>query len=221
MSVSIIIATYGDRWWEELALERAFPSAHDQGAHEIIVGHDDHLSIGPVRNVLAEKASGDWLCFLDADDELAPGYIEAMEHSIFPARLTNAMTVAIEDVEEAVRKPLLLTPRVQQIIGGRRRPPRFYPEVNLLSGNWLIVGTLIERELFEKVGGFGDYPHGFEDWSLWYKATKLGAEVVRVKDAVYVQHVNPKSKHRMGWRDRKYQVSTHISVQKELEAWKS
>lgn len=206
MNVSVIIATYGDRWWEELALERAFPSAHDQGAHEIIVGHDDRLAIGPVRNVLAKKATGDWLLFLDADDELAPGYIRAMETAYHRER-------------EHDRGPFLLTPAVAKVRKQRRSAPTFYPEVDLSVANWLVIGTLIERDLFERVGGFGDYPHGFEDWSVWSKAAKAGAKVVKVPKAVYVQHINPQSKHRVGWKDRRWQVETHQRVQAELEAW--
>ena len=186
-----------------MARERAFPSAQNQGAHEIIVGHDTHLSIGPVRNVLAGKASGDWLCFLDADDELAPGYLDAMARALERERGDG---------------PLLLTPAVSQVRKGRPSRPDFYKEVPLEQANWLIVGTLITRSLFNAVGGFEDYPHGFEDWALWNKASR-NARVVKVKDAVYVQHVNPQSKHRRGWRDRRWQVETHQRVQAELAAW--
>jgi glycosyltransferase involved in cell wall biosynthesis len=191
VSISIIIATYGEETWAQTALTRALPSVEGVDA-EVLIGHDPEATIAGVRNEIASHATGKWLCFLDADDELAPGYIEAMT--------------------QAMQRKCLLTPRVQQIINRREHPAKYYPEVNLMSGNWLVVGTLIERSLFKKVGGFGDYPHGF-------KATKLGAEVVRVDDAIYRQHVNPRSKHRMGWRNRRYQVSTHHSVQAELEAW--
>lgn len=152
-----------------------------------------------MRNALAANAEGDWLCFLDADDELASGYLEAM------ARVGG--------------DNVLLTPAVQKVRKGKRAAPTFYPEVDLMVANWLIVGTLVRRDLFERVGGFEDYPHGFEDWSLWFKCVKTGARVVRVPKAVYIQHVNPQSKHRQGWRDRKWQVATHQRVQAELEAW--
>jgi GT2 family glycosyltransferase len=100
-----------------------------------------------------------------------------------------------------------------------RRHFGFYPEVDLLKANWLVVGTLITRDLFLRIGGFSDYPHGFEDWSAWYKATRLGARVVKVPKALYIQHVNPQSKHRQGWRDRRWQVATHQRVERELAAW--
>jgi GT2 family glycosyltransferase len=165
----------------------------------VIAGHDPSGTIASIRNELAQDAKGDWLLFLDADDELAPRYIQAMEH--------------------AERPNSLLTPSVQKIIKKRENPPVFYPEVDLMTANWLIIGTLVERDLFLRVGGFEDYPHGFEDWSLWYKCAKVGAEVVRVPKAVYRQHVNPQSKHRLGWKDRRWQVETHERVQRELEAW--
>lgn len=198
--ISIIIATYGEESWHELALTRALPSVEHYQENEILVGHDPDASIAQVRNSLAREATGRWLCFLDADDELAPGYLEAMER--------------------AAASKYLLNPRVRKIVRGHHHPPRFYPTCNLLTGNYLVIGTVVERSLFERAGGFEDYPHGFEDWSLWYKCTRLGAKVKPVPGAIYIQHVNPKSKHRMGWRDRNYQVSTHVRVQTELEAWK-
>ena len=196
--ISIIIATYGEESWRELALTRALPSVEHYDT-EILVGHDEDASIAQVRNALAAKATGEWLCFLDADDELARGYLEAMERKLGRGRL--------------------LTPRVMQIVQGRRKRAAFIKKVNLMTGNYLVIGTAIERSLFERAGGFCDYPHGFEDWSLWYKAARLGAQVVQVPAAIYIQHVNPDSKHRQGWKDREYQVSTHLAVQAELEAW--
>lgn len=170
------------------------------------MGHDDRLAIGPVRNVLAGKASGDWLCFLDADDQLAPWYLAEMFNRYHAER-------------EHSRGPFLLTPSVSKMRKGRRSSAAFYPEVPLWQANWLVVGTLIERDLFERVGGFEDYPHGFEDWSLWNKAAKAGAQVVKVPKAIYIQHINPRSKHRLGWKNRRWQVETHQRVEAELAAW--
>ena len=110
----------------------------------------------------------------------------------------------------------LLTPMVHVYIKGRPRRKMFYPQIDLASGNWLVVGTALERSLFMEVGGFGDYPHGFEDWSLWAKCWKLGALVVPVPRAVYCAHWNNDSKHRQLWRDRKAQVREHERIEKEL-----
>ena len=202
MNVSILISTYGGDEWAGMALERAFPSANVQGAYEVSSHHQFDGTIASVRNAAAEQATGDWLCFLDADDELAPGYLDAMERAL---------------EQEGHDGNLLLTPAVQYVRKGRPARPLFLDRGKPLSDdNWLVVGTLIERRAFMEVGGFSDYPHGFEDWSLWAKAWQAGAKIVKVPDAVYICHVNPRSKHRQGFRNRRWQVETHNRVRAEL-----
>ena len=205
MSVSIIIATYGGEEWESLARIRALQSAIGQGCKQILPRHYPSLTIAQARNKAAEEARGDWLCFLDADDELAPGYLDAMERAYERERLGG---------------DLLLTPAVQYVRGKRETEPHFLDRgIPLSQDNWLVVGTLIRREMFERVGGFPDYPHGFEDWGIWYKAERAGARIVKVPDATYRAHVNPRSKHKLLWRNRREQVRTHERVAAELAAW--
>lgn len=202
MSISVCISTYGEDSWKDLAQSRARPSVEDQDC-EIIVAHDTHGTIASVRNFAAEQATGVWLCFLDADDELAPGFLTAIRKAV-----TEGARVGGK---------VLLTPAVAYVINGKKQKPRFLDRgIPLSEDNFLIVGTLVQRELFMAVGGFSDYPHGFEDWSLWAKCWKAGAEVVQVPRAVYVAYVNHNSKHRVGWRDRKWQVATHERVRREL-----
>ena len=203
MNVSIVISTYGDEEWADLAWSRAYPSADDQDAFEIVIGHDDKATIAQVRNALARKATGDWLCFLDADDELAPGFLDSMRRA--------------EQRTPTHRVPALFTPAIVSVRKGHHGPPGFRDVGRpLTEDNWLVVGTLIHRDLFFEVGGFNDYEHGFEDWSLWAKAWKAGAEIVKVPDAHYLYHHNPQSKHKQRWRDRKWQVARHMEVRAEL-----
>lgn len=199
--ISIIITTYGDESWKELAQKRAIPSTKDQGAYEVIIHHDEFSEIGPARNHAAEKATGEWLLFLDADDELEHEYVDAM-------------TAAICD--ERRPEPALLQPAVRYVRKGQMQNPILIPEKDLSTDNYLVIGTVLRRSLFRKVGGFGDYPHGFEDWSLWAKCWREGARVYPVPRAIYNAHVNPLSKHRQMWRNRALQVETHVRVQKEL-----
>lgn len=205
MSVSIIIATYGDEAWKRLALTRAYPSATKQDAAEIIAVHEPDMSIAQVRNAAAERATSEWLCFLDADDELGPNYTEVMWRALEQER----------EIDETT--PPLLTPAVRQIRRGRSSSPSFFDRgVSLRDDNWLVLGTLVQRELFLEVGGFNDYPHGFEDWSLWAKCWKAGAKIVKVRDAVYIYYWNPDSAHHKSWKDRKWQIEMHNKVRAEL-----
>ena len=86
MSVSVLIATYGDSEWEDLAWSRAWPSANANHPSELLCFHDPDGTIASVRNEVGNQAKSDWLCFLDADDELAPGYLDAMRRAAGQAR---------------------------------------------------------------------------------------------------------------------------------------
>lgn len=189
MSISVLIATYGEESWAELALTRALPSAQHQGALEILLGHDSEGTIASARNGLAEQASGEWLCFLDADDELGQGFIPAMQR-------------ASERASRGGWPPRLLTPAVRQIRNGRPRGPFFFPACEFTTGNWLIIGTLVQREFFLELGGFHEFAHGLEDWNLWARCVRAGAEITKVPRAIYVAHYAPDSKHHQLSRDR-------------------
>lgn len=199
--ISIVITTYGADHWKEVATKRAIPSAKAQNAYEVIYWHDPVNEIGPARNTAAEQATGEWLLFLDADDELAEGYVEAMTGAICDPRRPE---------------PAMLQPAVRYWRKGRPMNPTMIPIKDLRVDNFLVIGTVVRRSLFTRVGGFNDYPHGFEDWSLWAKCWKAGAQVFPVPKAIYDAHVNPQSKHRQMWRDRDYQVRTHLRIQHEL-----
>lgn len=199
-TISILITTYDDPAWEEMAWTRAHPSAALQEPEEIIIRHYRDLSIGPARNATAKEATGDFLIHLDADDELHPNYLAAMRTALN----TNNDSLA------------LFQPAVQYTRKNRVQPPQLFPPGDLRVDNFLVVGTMVSRNLFNQVGGFEDYPHGFEDWSLWAKCWKAGASVVQVPEAIYIAHINPYSKHRQLWRNRREQVATHLRVAAEL-----
>ncbi len=202
MSISVIVATYGDTEWVKVADERAIPSIEDE--YEMVPVHLHLGTISASRNAAAKLSRGGWLCFLDADDELAPGYIRAME-------------TAVEQQPNATR--LLFTPAVSTVRNGRGSTPTFFREVPLRQANWLVVGTLIHKDLFWEVGGFPEAEHGLEDWALWSKCARVGATVVKVPDAVYRYWANPNSMHRQLWRDKKVQRAAHQRVAAELDEW--
>jgi GT2 family glycosyltransferase len=206
MNISVLVATYGDESWVTTAA-RAIVSATTQDAFEVVAHHDPDGTVSSSRNALAQQAAGDWLLFLDADDELAPGYVDAMSKA------------AHQNLLDPMR---LFTPAVRHVKKGRPAAPFFFDRgISLRQDNWLVVGTLVHKTLFMEVGGFGEYPHGFEDFSLWSKCWRAGAEVIKVPDAIYVYHHNPQSKHKQGWRDRKWQVATHERVVAELDEWEA
>lgn len=176
--MDIVIATFGDQHWAELARHRALPSAKKQG--RCILSHGTTLA--EARNAGLDEVRSEFCIFLDADDQLEPGYVEAMEAAEADLR----------------------APRVRYVRAGCAHAP-YFPKVAghehactadcLAEGNWLVIGTAVRTELARHVGGFRDEPI-YEDWSLFLRCYRAGATVERVPDAVYQAHVRPKSRNR-------------------------
>lgn len=177
-SVAVIVSSYGDWKWAQLALSRAVPSAVIAAPDELIIKHDADGDNSSVRNAAAWSANSKWLCFLDADDVLDQAYVEAMRPFLH-------------------EHDLLLAPYVQTVNQSGVTTPAQIPN----AGNWpntndAVVGTLIERERFLRLGGFDKRFWPWTDWELWLRACKDGATKIHVAGAVYVVHDRPGSENK-------------------------
>lgn len=172
--ISVLIATHGDDAWRDLAWSRAYPTAADQ-ADEVLVVHEPDKTLAQTRNILAGAAFGDYLCFLDADDELEPGYIDRMREA-FP----RFETWIINPPDAP-----LLAPAVRYVDQNGSASKAVIPS----KGRWpdlneCVIGTLVWRKLFAAVGGFRELP-SLEDYDLWLRCVKAGATIRHVPAAVY------------------------------------
>lgn len=181
MNVAVVIATYGDDEWALKAAGHAFPSALAATARDanVVLHHEHDGTLATARNNGAKRAmekldstkTPDWLCFLDADDTLHPGFMRAMEDA----------------VDEAKSKPgFLLAPAVSYVAPDGSRSEPVIPNQGMWPVlNECVIGTLIHRELFAHVGGFHEWPV-YEDWELWLRCVAAGATIVHVPGAVYL-----------------------------------
>lgn len=204
--ISVVIATYGDQRWRDLAWSRAYPSALGQ-ADDVTVIYDPDGTVASTRNEGAATAKGEWLLFLDADDEIASGYIAAMTAAILVGE-------PWESAAGTAAPANLYTPRVQYVHRGRGGQPFFHPEIAPQDGNWLVIGTVVPRWLFREVGGFEEWPI-YEDWALFARMQKAGADVVRVPDAVYRawRKAGPTRNHAF---DRPGKLAAHAQIRRAV-----
>lgn len=176
-TVDVCISYYGDKAiWEPLA-KRAKASAVAQTVQPYTV-FTTYFEEGPLsraRNVCAARSSADWLIFLDADDELDPGYVEAMLAGEGDLRWPSTLGV-VEGREDDY--PVLLQPKQ-----------------NLLWGNHMVIGSMVRRRIFEQVGGFRDLPC-LEDWDCWIRCVIAGAQTAPCPEAIYRVHVQPNSRNK-------------------------
>lgn len=162
MDVTIIVATYGSNDWRDMGAATAdlFDAVHVHGR-----------GLAHARNTAAEAATSEWLIFLDADDALAPGYVDAMAAADGDLR---APTLELYYPDRVVTPDL--TAR------------------NIERTNPCCIGTAIRRSLFLSCGGFPALP-GWEDWALFLRAYRRGATITHVPAAVYRQVVRPRSRN--------------------------
>lgn len=217
MNVAIIVATFGSEEWRERG-KAAYQDVLEQGAYHTLRWHEPDSTLAGVRNAAAAAANGDWLCFVDADDSLCPGYLEAMEDEV-SERLYRAGLDPPTDDKPLDPERTLLVPAVEYPDSRRPEIPAWGRP--LIEINCAVIGTLVPRRLFLKVGGFRDRladgsplpAPGVEDWDLWLRCQIAGAVLVPVPDAVYCAS----SRAGAGSHDR----GIYDAVRAELEpAWR-
>jgi glycosyltransferase involved in cell wall biosynthesis len=156
-----------------------------------------NLRTSGARNFGAAQAVGDVLMFLDHDDELLPNAVETLLslRAEFPeARAVHADHTYVNLVT-GVRYPDHHTAqpafhRMRRIPVLRRTPfgrlygrPLYYA---LLRGNLLQQPWAIDRDFFQRLGGFAVDIRYCEDWELYLRVTR--AAPVAVSDRVISHH---------------------------------
>lgn len=174
--VSIIIPTFNRAAW----LPKAIASAKGTGAEVIVVdnGSSDgtpeicratdgirHIRLDPnvrqarARNAGIKESSGEFLLFLDDDDQLLPGALEEQVRSL-----------ESDPVLGFVYGPILIGDSQNCLPTGETKPEQC-PTGDifwlLLEGNFIAIpSVLTRRKLVEEIGMFDPEVVGAEDWML-------------------------------------------------------
>jgi glycosyltransferase involved in cell wall biosynthesis len=188
---SCLIATHGDDAWSELAWTRAYPSAESQGFDEVIVEHHPEATLAQARNRALASADCDFVVFVDADDELEAGYLDAVKREV-----ASGKTLSVMGGSDIPIDTVLLAPAVRYVhargVSDARIPNRGrWPQLNEC-----VIGTAAPRRLLLELGGFEEW-NAWEDWALWLKCVAAGARLVHVDDAVYRAHVSANGRNRV------------------------
>ena len=191
MDVTVVVGTYGNTAWRDLAYSRAIPSVPEG----IPVVHRHALTLAQARNEGLRLVDTEFVIHLDADDELEPGYIEAMARGTADIRGPVARYVT-------GRRLRLWQPRV----AGHRHD--CIAEC-LPDGNWLIVGAAARTDILRSVGGWRDWSV-YEDWCLFLRCYRAGATYEQIRDAIYRAHVRPDSRNRAPSMEEKNRVHHEI-----------
>lgn len=183
MDVTVCIGTFGDQSWIELAKRAAASVPND-----VPLIHKHEANLTDARNAALAEVATEWVIHLDADDQLEPGYVEAMERGTADVR--GPMARYIRGTSENLWQP--------RVWGHRHNC-----NANCLTdGNWLLVGAAVRTEIIRKAGGWRDFPWS-EDWDTWIRCWKAGATFELIPDAIYRAHVRDDSRNRGATQEAK------------------
>ncbi len=182
---SVLAQTCGD--WEMIVCDDGSSDDTGQATLQAAAG-DTRVSVirqqnagpGSARNLAAGRARGEFLCILDSDDEMDPGYLDVISglieshpgadiYSCNARVLDSGGAEGVWDVEISAQEAFSLS----------------LPE--MLQRNRIFVMATVRAETFHRMGGF-DTSSLVEDYDLWLRILAAGGRHVGTGRTLGIYH---------------------------------
>lgn len=225
MTISVIIPTYN----REKQIKRAIESVIRQtyGALEIIIVDDgstdntedvvcqiEERKIKYVRqknqgacvarNRGIKEASGDYIAFLDSDDEWVSNKLERQMSHI--NNVGSEVSVCNYVIENNNKTKVAMSNIHSEV----------FTLNELLNYNYITTGAiLIKRELLQKVGMFDEKMPRYQDWELALRIARK-TEIPFLNEPLLIQHVQKESISRSTSKDKKFYALERM-LEKNIE----
>lgn len=190
-AIEIVIVDDGSTNPETLELLRNPPWPRTR------IFHKENGGPASARNFAITEARGRYILPLDADDCIAPSYVEK----------AVALLDASEDVGIVYCKALKF--------GAENGPWNLpaYTLRELVIDNIIFVTSLFRRDDWEHVGGFSESLRlGVEDYDFWVKIVALGREVRQLDEPLFHYRVGHVSRTTGFQQDRGAVVKTYADI---------
>lgn len=194
LDVTIAVGTYGDREYVDWTYKRPAQCALYQ---QVPFVHVHGRNLCEARNAALAAVRTEFVCFVDADDEIDRRYFERMELGSADIRVPSVRYVG--SGAEA--------PRVPRVVGHNH----LCHAACLAEGNYIVVGAVARTRVLRSVGGFPDYPI-YEDWALWVRCWQAGATIETVPGAIYLAQYRQGSRNRAPNPEEKMRVHRWIAA---------
>lgn len=125
---------------------------------------DANMGVAHSRNQAVKVATGDWLLFLDGDDVLTENFIDEMKAQ---ARWKKADIFYPSTIIWSMWGD-------SKLKNGYFSPPQDLKLEHFEKQNYVVVTSLMKREVFDMVGGFDEDLILFEDYKFFFEAFLMG-----------------------------------------------
>lgn len=126
--------------------------------------------VSSARNVGAKAAKGEFLLFLDADDKIAPRYLQEAIVKI----LSQPNCKLVYSKAEYFGKQT-----------GSWDLPQYTTFANLLRNNMIYCTALHRKSDFTKLDGFDENLSAYEDWDYWIRLLQDGGQVIHIDEVLF------------------------------------
>jgi glycosyltransferase involved in cell wall biosynthesis len=189
---SVVAQTFGD--WEAIVADDFSTDATAEiaagfGPRVKVVRSSENRGPAAARNLALDKANGELVALLDADDYWLPEYLER-QVALYDRASDLGERVGIVTCDAYISDGGEPGPKtLRQVVG--------FPEEltlsRLLERNSIFVSALSPRAVIEEVGGFCEEIVGTEDYDLWLRIVEQGYGVVASRAPLAVYRVADQS----------------------------
>tara|TARA_Y100000296_G_scaffold81593_1_gene109123 strand:- start:235 stop:969 length:735 start_codon:yes stop_codon:yes gene_type:complete len=210
MKCSIVITNYNQEKFLERSILSAINQDIDSDLYEIVIVDDGSTdnSISTINNILenndasdvkiyllsksnggtasarnagAYDSHGEFISFLDADDEYLP----------------SKLSRSLQEIEMFPNVGVVYSDYIEEDPEGEKRVTFKYPfDMDILMNHCIVsTNSMLSRESFLKVGGFDESIMGCEDYDLWLRIASSGYMIRHIPETLftYYCHANQKT----------------------------
>ncbi|MFK0236147.1 bifunctional glycosyltransferase/CDP-glycerol:glycerophosphate glycerophosphotransferase [Streptomyces vinaceus] len=197
-------------------------AARDPRVTAVHLAHN--LGLGPARNAGLARATGDYLIFLDGDDALAPGALQAVTDRL---KDTGSPDVLVYDYARTFWTGELVRNRLAHRLSEEGPASFRLADRPALLGMLMVVwNKAYRREYVEREGL--QFPPGLYEDTPWTYPALLAAESIAVLDRVCVHYrqrrtgsiLTTTTRRHLDIFDQYERVFGYLATRPELERWR-
>ena len=142
--------------------------------------HTQQNGVSFARNKAVELSKGEFIFPLDADDKIAPTYLEKAEKVLSGDKEIKVVYSDAELFGASTGKWILPT----------------YSLKDLLIENSIFCTALFRKTDFRESGGYDlEMREGFEDWDFWISMLKTGGKVYKIPEVLFYYRIKAASRN--------------------------